>query len=86
MKVAILGSAPSSLGLTPFSDPAWKIWACSPGTYYRLARCDAFFELHRWEPGIVGQPASQKTWFSPEYVQWMSMRNPQTCPVWMAAR
>ena len=84
MKIAILGSAPSSLGLTPFSDPEWKIWACSPGTYYRLARCDAFFELHRPEFGVVGQPATQKTWFSPEYVQWMAMRHPNTCPVWMA--
>lgn len=79
MKIAILGSAPSSLTLAPFSDPSTKIWACSPGTYGVLPRCDAFFELHRWEPGVIGKPHTQKSWFSPEYVAWMG----QQCRVWM---
>lgn len=79
MKIAILGSAPSSVSLAPFGDPDFKIWACSPGTYALLPRCDAFFELHRWEPGIVGKPHTQKQWFSPEYVAWMSMQR----RVWM---
>ncbi len=83
MKVAILGSAPSSMHLAPFGDPSWKIWACSPGTYAALSRCDAFFELHRWEPGQIGKPGTQKQWFSPEYVAWMGLRDPQYCPVWM---
>ena len=83
MQIAILGSAPSSMTLAPFGDPEFKIWACSPGTYASLARCDAFFELHRWEPGVVGQPGTQKPWFSPEYVQWMANRDPARCPVWM---
>lgn len=83
MQIAILGSAPSSMTMAPHGDPSYKIWACSPGTYASLARCDAFFELHRWEPGVVGQPGTQKPWFSPEYVQWMAMRDPQRCPVWM---
>lgn len=83
MKIAILGSAPSSMYMAPHGDPTFKIWACSPGTYASLVRCDAFFELHRWEPGVVGQPGTQKPWFSPEYVQWMSMRDPAKCPVWM---
>lgn len=80
MKIAILGSAPSSLGLAPFGDPAFKIWGCSPGVYPVAPRVDAWFELHRWEPGVVGKPATQKPWFSPEYVQWMA-RLP--CNVWM---
>lgn len=84
MKLAILGSAPSSVDLAPFKDksyqkymggkvqlqPAtphieeeWVIWACSPGCYGRIPRCDVYFELHRWEPG---QP-----WFSPEYVKFL---------------
>ncbi len=84
MKIALLGSAPSSVGLAPFRDQSyqaymggktqiqpmapfiddkWSIWACSPGCYGRIERCDVFFELHRWEPG---QP-----WFSPEYCQWL---------------
>jgi hypothetical protein len=79
MKLAIIGSAPSSIGLAPFSDPEYKILACSPGVYPQLPRCDAFFELHRWEPGIVGKPGTQKPWFSPEYVAWMGMQK----LVWM---
>lgn len=84
MKIAILGSAPSSLDLAPFKDASyqqyaggkvqlqpptphideeWFIWACSPGCYGRVARCDVYFELHRFEPG---QP-----WFSPEYVKFL---------------
>jgi hypothetical protein len=83
MKIAILGSAPSSLGLAPFGKPDWKIWGCSPGVYPQCPRADAWFELHRWEPGVVGVAASQKPWFSPEYVAWMGLRDPDTCPVWM---
>jgi hypothetical protein len=79
MKIAILGSAPSSINLAPFSDPSFRIWACSPGTYSILPRCDAFFELHRWEPGQIGKPHTQKQWFSPEYVAWMGKQ----CRVWM---
>lgn len=79
MKVAILGSAPSSLGLAPFSDPSYKIWGCSPGVYALCPRADAWFELHRWEPGVVGSPHTQKPWFSPEYVAWMA-KQPR---VWM---
>lgn len=84
MKIALLGSAPSSIMKAPFKDASyaeylggkpqiqpptphieesWKIWACSPGAYGRVERCDAYFELHRWEPG---QP-----WFSPEYCQFL---------------
>lgn len=84
MKIAILGSASSSLGLAPFGDLSWKIWGCSPGTYAHLQRCDAFFELHRWEPGEIGKAHTQKQWFSPEYVMWMAQRPPGVCPVWMA--
>ena len=82
MKVAIMGSAPSSVALAPFHDPTWKIWGCSPGLYSQVPRIDAWFELHRWEPPVIGRPANQKPWFSPEYVAWMSLL---PCPVWMAA-
>jgi hypothetical protein len=33
---------------------------------------DAFFELHRWEPPVIGDPTRQVTWFSPEYVQFLA--------------
>ena len=53
MKVAIVGTAPSSRGLAPYSDPDWEIWACSPnmdpntGAFCGLPRVDRFFELHK---------------------------------------
>ena len=79
MKIAICGSAPSSVGLAPYGNPEWKIWGCSPGLYSVAPRTDAWFELHRWEPGIIGKPETQKPWFSPEYCAWMA-RQPL---VWM---
>ncbi len=45
MKIALLGSAPSSKWLAPFKDPDWEIWACSPSNC-DLPRCDVFFEIH----------------------------------------
>lgn len=80
MKIALVGSAPSSVTLAPFADPSWQIWGCSPGVYPFATRVDAWFELHRWEPPVIGKPQAQKPWFSPEYVVWMSMLK---CPVWM---
>jgi hypothetical protein len=59
MKIALIGSAPSSIRLAPYQDKDWMIWGCSPGVYGVAPRAEAWFELHRWEPG---QP-----WFSPEY-------------------
>jgi len=44
-KIAVLGSAVSSVGLAPFSDPNWEIWACSPANK-GLPRVDMWFELH----------------------------------------
>jgi hypothetical protein len=64
MKIALVGSAPSSVRLAPYQDPEWKIFGCSPGVYGVAPRVDAWFETHLWEPG--------QQWFSPEYCQWMS--------------
>lgn len=79
MKVAILGSAPSTMGLAPFGDLSWQIWGCSPGLYPNAPRVDAWFEMHRWEPPVIGKPAQQVPWFSPEYVAWMAQQK----KVWM---
>lgn len=81
MKIALLGSAPSSLPKAPQGDPSWTIWACSPGCYPVLARVDEFFEIHRWEPGVIGKGATQKPWFTPEYVQWLKTFPPK---IWVA--
>ena len=47
-KIAILGSAVSSVGLAPFDDQDWEIWGCSPANR-NLPRCDVWFELHNVE-------------------------------------
>lgn len=79
MQIAILGTAPSSVRLAPFGDPSWQIWACSPGTFPILPRCDAFFELHRQEPPVIGKADKQVPWFSPEYWAWLGQQR----LVWM---
>lgn len=63
-KIALIGSAPSSVALAPYADPTWEIWACSPGARPYLKKVDRFFELHLWEP--------EKPWFSPEYIRFMA--------------
>jgi hypothetical protein len=63
-KIALIGSAPSSVALAPYSDPSWQIWACSPGARPYAKRVDAWFEIHLWEP--------EQPWFSPEYIDFMA--------------
>ncbi len=63
MKIALIGSAPSSVRIAPYGAPDWRIWACSPGAYGVAQNVEAWFELHRWEPG---QP-----WFSEGYVDFL---------------
>lgn len=46
LKVAIIGTAPSSRHLAPFGDPTWTIWACSPGNMNQIPRFDLWFEIH----------------------------------------
>ena len=79
-KIALIGSAPSSVRLAPFADPAWDIWACSPGAYPHISvtRPNAWFELHRWEPpwGYTGP----KNWFTKDYIEYLSALK---CPVYM---
>ena len=61
-KIALLGTAPSSIRLAPYGDETWEIWGCSPGTT-GMPRLDKFFELHRWEP--------DKEWFSEGYMNFL---------------
>lgn len=72
-KIAIIGSAPSSIRLAPFNDPSWSIWGCSPGAYGLAPRSEAWFEIHRWEPANPGVPmdATAQPWFSPEYCEFL---------------
>lgn len=80
MKIALCGTAPASMAKAPFGDPSFLIWGCSPGLYPIAARVDAWFELHRWEPPVIGKPQLQVPWFTPEYCLWMAQLK---CPVWM---
>jgi hypothetical protein len=81
VKVAIIGSAPSSIQHAPYNDPAWRIWACSPGAFPLCKRIDLWFEIHRWEP--PGGYSGAKPWFTPEYVNGMAALK---CPVLMIDR
>lgn len=72
MKIALVGSSPSSIALAPYGDPEWTIWGCSTGAYPHLQRVDAFFEIHRWRPGEDG--------FTPGLIEWMAGLE---CPVYM---
>lgn len=84
MKIALVGSAPSSIRLAPYQDDSWTIWGCSPGAYPIVERVDAWFELHRWEPPVVGSPAKQVPWFTPEYCQWLAEMAGHDTPVYMS--
>lgn len=74
LKVALIGTAPSSRMLAPYNDPTWQIWGCSPGNMNTLPRVDVWFELHSnllWpEHESYGKP----------YIEWLKV---QPFPVWM---
>lgn len=74
LKVALIGTAPSSRLLAPFGDSSWQIWACSPGNQNILPRVDAWFELH----GNLLWPEC-KTYGAP-YIEWLKQ---QKFPVYM---
>jgi regulator of replication initiation timing len=74
LKIAMVGTAPSSRMLAPFNDPSWTIWGCSPGNMNALPRVNAWFELHSnllWpEYENYGRP----------YIEWLKV---QKFPVYM---
>jgi hypothetical protein len=61
-RIALIGSAPSSVALAPYGDPSWTIWGCSPGAVPYAKRVDAWFEIH---------PLSQPD-ITPDYIAWMA--------------
>jgi len=74
LKIALIGTAPSSRMLAPFNDDSWQIWACSPGNMNTLPRVNIWFELHSnllWpEHESYGKP----------YVEWLRQ---QKFPIYM---
>ncbi len=77
VKVALVGSAPSSCRLAPYMNPEWHIIGCSPGLYGVAPRVNEWVELHLWEPGA--------TWFSPEYCQWLKALPQRGAKLWTGA-
>ena len=77
LKVALIGTAPSSRLLAPYNDPSWEIWACSPGNMNSLPRVTKWFELHAnllWPEYIsYGAP----------YIEWLKQ---QKFPVYMQSQ
>lgn len=66
LKVALVGTAPSSRMLAPFNDPTWEIWVCSPGNMNIIPRATRWFEIHAnlmWE--------EHKSYGEP-YVKWLN--------------
>ena len=77
LKVALIGTAPSSRMLAPFDDPSWKIWACSPGNMNALPRVDAWFEIH----GNMLWPENKH--YGEPYLNWLRQ---QTFPIYMQSK
>lgn len=74
LKVALIGTAPSSRMLAPYNDPTWQIWGCSPGNMGVLSRYDIWFEIH----GSLLWPENKS--YGEPYIKWLSE---QKCPVYM---
>ena len=71
LKIAVMGSAPSSRLLAPFDDKSWKIYACSPANTGVLRRVDTWFELH-----AVGILKAPDVWPShKEYFEWINRQS-----------
>lgn len=66
MKVAVVGTTPSSKMLAPYRDESWEIWACSPDNAMQLPRVDRWFEIH----SDIGYPGGEG-WEKP-YVDWLN--------------
>jgi hypothetical protein len=64
MKIAIVGTAPSSRMLAPYDDKDWQIWALGAANRGALPRIDTWFEMHPLDF------FEQEKMF--EYLAWMS--------------
>ena len=74
LKIALVGTAPSSRMLAPYADPSWTIWGCSPGNMGVLPRVDAWFEIH----GNLLWPEHKH--YGEPYINWLRQ---QTFPIYM---
>lgn len=81
MKVAIIGTVPTSKNLAPYSDPSWEIWACSAGNSQAgaLPRVTRFFEIH----ALVDMTGEENRGWSLPFYEWLKA---QSFPVYMQER
>ncbi len=77
LKVALIGTAPSSRMLAPFNDPTWTIWACSHGNMGIIPKVDAWFEIH----GNLLWPENKH--YGEPYLNWLKQ---QTFPIYMQSQ
>ena len=64
MKVALIGTCPSSRMLAPYGDPEWQCWVCSPDNI-QLPHIDVWFDIH----GDLLYPGYPK--WEERYVDWL---------------
>lgn len=69
MKVALVGTCPSSRMLAPYRDPEWEIWACSPDNAGVLPRVTRWFEIH----GDLGFPDAEP--WERSYIDWVNSQS-----------
>ena len=68
MKVAIIGTSPSSRMLAPFADESWQIWVCSQGNVGKLPRVSKWFEIH----SITDLTGEEHRGWSLDYFTWLN--------------
>lgn len=74
-KIAVMGSAVSSVGLTPFNDPEWEIWSCSPANK-NIPRCEVWFELHNPELKVREGLSEWMEWLKTKPIVYMQQAYP----------
>lgn len=71
LKVAIVGTAPTSRMMAPFADPAWDIWACSAGNMNALPRVNIWFEMH----AIIEMMAPKSRAMAEPFYAWLKEKS-----------
>jgi hypothetical protein len=66
MKVAIVGTAPSTFKEAPLEDPSWKVYGLAKYAH-SLSRCDVIFEIHR-KHGVMGDG---KDYWTRDYLKFL---------------
>lgn len=75
-KIAIVGCAPTSVLLAPYSDPSWSIWACSPNQATKLPRVDVWFDIHCQDIPSRGDRSNYRRWMAEQKCVVMQEHDP----------